>query len=132
MTYKLLLRIASIAMLVHFLGHTMGHLMWRDTPDAEGVIGAMAGTLFPFMGTERSFADYYEGFSWFVVLMLAAAAVWLWVLSSRPVLDRALLWPLAIMLLGFAGIELVYFFPFAAGMSALAGICTVVALVRKS
>jgi len=31
---KLLLRIASIIMLLHDAGHTYGHLTWKQTPDA--------------------------------------------------------------------------------------------------
>ncbi len=79
----------------------------------------------------RSFADYYEGFSWLVVLMLGTVAAWLWTLSSRPAVDRALLWPMALLLLGFAMIEAFHFFPFAVAMSALAGLCTLIAVLRR-
>ncbi|MBS1582540.1 MAG: hypothetical protein JST66_10110 [Bacteroidetes bacterium] len=134
MKHRLFLRIAAVCMLIHFLGHTWGHFLWKDTPDpgAQAVIKAMVGYRFPFMGVERSMADYYVGFSWFVVLMLAVSAVWLWVLAARPVLDRVLLWPLALLLLGFGLIELTHFFPFAAAMSLLAALCVLVPLLRKA
>jgi hypothetical protein len=130
MSHRILLRIAAICMLIHFLGHTMGHFMWRDTPGAESVIAAMSGTEFSFMGAERSFADYYEGYSWFVVFTLAAVTVWLWELSRRAV-DARLLFPLGMMLIGFAVIEAFHFFPFASAMSAVAGACTLGAAFRR-
>jgi hypothetical protein len=133
MKHRFFLRIAAILMLVHFLGHTFGHFQWEKTPDAgaQEVIQVMKAYSFPFMGVERSMADHYVGFSWFVTVTLALCVVWLWILASRPAFDRPLAWTLVVLLLSFGVLELVYFFPFAVGMSWAAAVCVLMPLVRK-
>ncbi|HEY2580610.1 MAG TPA: hypothetical protein VGI43_02315, partial [Mucilaginibacter sp.] len=61
---KILLRIASIIILIHGIGHTLGNAGWKGTEDpiAKGVVKEMTVHQFPFMGASHSIGDYYEGY----------------------------------------------------------------------
>ena len=61
---KILLRIASVIMLLHMLGHTMGALTWKDAPNAavKQVIDGMLGNRFDLMGRSVSIGDFFAGY----------------------------------------------------------------------
>jgi len=133
---KLLLRIASGAMIFHLLGHTYGHSAWKKATDPvkQGVISQMTGHKFPFMGSIRSLADYYDGFSWAtsIGLMFFAAILWL---AASAVKETAklvvkFLVATAICLFAWSIDEFIFFFPFAACNTLLASILTLVAIVQ--
>jgi hypothetical protein len=133
---KLLLRIASIVMFAHDIGHTFGHLSWKETPDPakREVVRQMTQNRFPFMGAVKSLGDYYDGYGFAASLALLLIAAILWIVSGSatqsPALARKLCLAISIILLAWGIDELVFFFPFAAAFSLLAMVLTVVALVQ--
>jgi hypothetical protein len=133
---KLLLRIASIVMFAHDVGHTFGHLSWKETTDPakREVVRQMTVNKFPFMGAVKSLGDYYDGYGFAASLALLLIASVLWVVSGsatqNPALARKLCLLISIILLAWGIDELMFFFPFAAAFSLLAMVLTVVVLVR--
>lgn len=133
---KLLLRIASVVMFAHDVGHTFGHLSWKATPDPakRAVIRQMTENRFPFMGAVRSLGDYYDGYGFAASLALLLIAAILWIVSGsateNPTLTRKLCLAVSIILLAWGIDELVFFFPFAAAFTLLAAVSTIAALVQ--
>ena len=136
MNPKILLRIAAIIMLLHTIGHTMGALTWRKTPDLakQSVIELMTARKFPFMGVERSMGEYYDGYGFACTLALLLIVALLWITSNvtphTNALVKNILFVLSFILLAFGIDELIFFFPFAAAFSLLAFLLTLVATLR--
>jgi hypothetical protein len=129
MKAKLLLRIAVALIVVHLIGHSIGHFTWKDSQgDAQKqeVIRQMTDYKFDFMGSKRSMGDYFEGYSALISIKYLVFILLLWPISSfadqHPTLGRKLIAPLSLGLIAFGILEFVYFFPFAALMSTLAGL----------
>ncbi|QHT67271.1 hypothetical protein GXP67_11800 [Rhodocytophaga rosea] len=128
MKAKVIVRIAALLILVHLLGHTMGHFTW-DTPEdtkMKQVVEAMKTHKADFMGAAKSMADYYTGYSLMILGLFAMSILLLWFISGfindqRQIANR-LLYPIGIVYILFGIIEYLYFFPFAASMSFIAGI----------
>lgn len=80
----LLLRIASIFVLLHFLGHTLGGMMSAPShgPEEVAVIDSMKSHIFNFMGSLRSYWDFHQGFGFSISLNLLAQTVLFWLLGS--------------------------------------------------
>jgi hypothetical protein len=138
MNSKILLRIAAFLMLFHTLGHTMGALSWKEAPNpAVGqVITAMQTNQFVFMGRTSTIAGFYEGYGVIMIFVLLLISLVLWLLSGQtenPLTGRLLI-PIAVFLLLLAVAEFIYFFPFAAAISFLAGIAALLAwlAIRKT
>jgi hypothetical protein len=138
MTSKLLIRIAAFCILIHLLGHTFGHTIWDkpEDPRMMDVVTSMKGYKAEFMGASKSMADYYHGYSLMIIGLFAITTWILWQASAninehRQAVTRMLL-PIGLGYLCFGVIEYLYFFPFAASMSFLAGLFTTFAVVRKS
>jgi hypothetical protein len=129
MTPKLLLRIAAILILIHGALHTIGFNQWKKDPDPakNEVIKQMTGQRFPFMGTSRNMGEYYDGFGYACSIALILIAFLLWIvsgeLSSNPSLAKKVIMVISFGLLVWATDELIYFFPFAAGLTLFASIC---------
>jgi len=136
MNPKVLLRIAAILMLLHAIGHTIGALSWKKTPDAakQAVIESMTAHKFPFMGVERSMAEYYDGYGFACTLALLLITAVLWITSNVTPhsisLVKNILFVLSFILLAWGIDELIFFFPFAAAFSLLAFLLTLVATLR--
>ena len=136
MTPKLLLRIAAIIMLLHAIGHTMGALTWKKTPDAakQSVIESMTAHKFPFMGVERSMGEYYDGYGFACTLALLLIVVLLWITSNvaphTTALVKNILVVLSFILLAWGIDELIFFFPFAAAFTLVSFLLTLVATLR--
>ncbi len=133
---KLLLRIAAACVVVHFLGHLVGHFTWKDSKGnttREEVVRQMTEKEFDFMGATRSFGDYYEGYS--AVLLIVYLTLIMLILSiskfaeHQPQTARNLIAPISMCLIAFGILEFVYFFPFAASMSTLAGVAAFLSMV---
>lgn len=79
-----LLRIASALTLIHAVLHTAGGLLKSPAHGAQeiAVLNTMKGFQFDFMGSMRSYWDFYLGFGFFVTLGLVLQAVLLWQLAS--------------------------------------------------
>ncbi|HTD39792.1 MAG TPA: hypothetical protein VK671_04170 [Mucilaginibacter sp.] len=126
---KLLLRIAAILILIHGVLHTMGFSQWKQDPDParHEVIKQMTGQKLPFMGTSRNMGEYYDGFGYSCSIALILIALLLWIvsgeLSSNPSLAKKVILVISFSLLVWATDELIYFFPFAAGLTLVASVC---------
>ncbi|MDP9076935.1 MAG: hypothetical protein M3O71_05890 [Bacteroidota bacterium] len=128
---KILLRIAAIMMFLHTIGHTLGAFSWDEAPDAAvgKVIYGMKIVHFAFMGRQVTLASFYIGYGFTMILVLLPISILLWLLSTDAGsrLFTRLVPLLGVFLVMMAVIEYVYFFPFAAAFSFLAGICTLIA-----
>jgi hypothetical protein len=129
MKSKIFLRIASLLILVHLLGHSMGHLQWDKPKDPrmKEVVDMMKGYSTEFMGATKSMANYYEGYSLIMFFVFAMTILILWSVSSFADTHKdiavKIMYPIAITYLAFGVIEYFYFFIFAASISFLAGVC---------
>ncbi|MGA7161548.1 MAG: hypothetical protein WBZ48_11135 [Bacteroidota bacterium] len=130
---KLLLRIASIVMILHDVGHIGGSLTWKQAtdPEKQQVISQMTDHKFPFMGAMRSMGDYYDGYGFASALAILLIAAILWIVSGsvsqNPALAKKILITVSAILLAWGINELIFFFPFAASFSLLAMLLTAVA-----
>jgi len=120
-------------MIFHTIGHTFGHLNWRKAtePEKQEVIQQMTGHKFPFMGTERSMGDYYEGYGWAGTITLILMAAILWIISSITNENKTIAFKiactLALSLFAWSVMEFLFFFPFAACTTLLAATLTLIA-----
>lgn len=134
MKSKILLRIASILMLFHDIGHTLGHSGWKHAPDPakQAVIDQMTGSKFPFMGASHSMGDYFEGYGYAATLALLLISAILWIVSDTSVQNNSMVRKILIVttaiLLAWGIIELIYFFPFAASFTLLSMLLTGLAI----
>jgi hypothetical protein len=126
---KLLLRLSALLVGIHLLGHAFGHFSWKDTQgdrQKQDVIRYMTDYKFDFMGAARSMGEYYEGYSALILIKYLVFVLLLWAISNfaeaHPNISRNLIAPLALGLVAFGILEFVYFFPFAAIISMLAGL----------
>jgi hypothetical protein len=129
MKSKILLRVACLLILVHLLGHSLGHLSWDKPkdPKMKEVVDMMKGYSTEFMGASKSMANYYEGYSIIMFFVFAMTIMILWSVSSfietnKPIAVK-ILYPIAITYLAFGVVEYLYFFLFAASISFLTGVC---------
>jgi hypothetical protein len=128
---KLALRIAAILMLLHTAGHTMGALTWKKAPNVRvaAVVTGMKNEHFDFMGRSLTLASFFNGYGYSMIGVLLLISILLWLLSSTPVRSMILL--LGLFLVFMAITEFIYFFPFAAVFSLLAGISTLFAYQKS-
>ncbi len=79
-----LLRIASVLSFIHAVLHTFGGLLKAPShgPQEIAVLNTMKSFQFDFMGSRRTYWDFYLGFGLFVTLALLVEAVLLWQLAS--------------------------------------------------
>ena len=132
---KLLLRIASVLMLLHAAGHTMGSLTWKDNPDpaVAKVVEGMISQHFVFMGREASIAMFYSGYGVTIIFVLLLITALLWIVGDHAInqpLTKKLCMVLSIFLLLMGVTEWVYFFPLASIFSLLAAAFTCLAMIR--
>jgi hypothetical protein len=128
---KLLLRIASVIMLLHTVGHTFGALGWKNAPNAAvaSVIAGMEREHFNFMGRSSTIAGFYEGYGVINIFVLLLLSILLWLLSGQAAnpAARSMSVLLGIFMVIMSVCEYIYFFPLAAIMSLIAGICALLA-----
>jgi hypothetical protein len=128
MRSKILLRIACLLILIHLLGHSLGHFSWDKPkdPKMKEVVDMMKGYSTEFMGATKSMANYYEGYSIILFFVFAMTILILWSVSTfvdtHKDIAVKILYPIAIAYLAFGVIEYFYFFIFAASISFLAGV----------
>lgn len=133
---KILLRLASIVMILHDVGHMIGSLTWKQAaePEKQQVIKQMTGQKFPFMGAVRSMGDYYDGYGYASALAILSISAILWIVSGsltqNPNLAKKILITLAATLFAWGANELIFFFPFAASFSLLAFALTAIAALQ--
>jgi len=126
MTVKILLRIASIIMLSHLIGHSFGQNRWKidKNPVIKDVAQKMMGPKFLNMGVFRNMGDYFDGYGYSATISMSLFVVVLWLAScaitpANIFLNNVLL-TLGIAFLALSIVEFRYFFPFAAITTLLA------------
>jgi hypothetical protein len=131
MKAKILLRVAAVFMLLHTFGHTVGALTWKQAPDpaVQRVVDGMQQEHFPFMGRQVSLGAFFDGYGFSMIAVLLLVTLLLWMLSTAPVSRMILV--LGFFLLFLGNIEFIYFFPFAAAFTLLAGISTLFAYQKS-
>ena len=97
---QLLLRIAAVLTLIHAVLHTVGGLLGEPShgPEERAVIAAMKASVFDFMGSPRTYWDFYFGFGLFLSVGLVLQAVLLWQLAALAKSDPAKARPFMISL----------------------------------
>ena len=128
MKTKLILRIATLVILVHILGHIRGHAGWKTPkdPGQQEVVNQMLTNKAPFMGAVRSMGDYFEGYGQILTVVLVMMMAMTWIISGHaaqhPKIASTILAPLAGCFIAISVIEFIYFFAFAASISLVAGV----------
>ena len=128
MKAKLSLKIAAGFILLKVIGHTFGHFIWDkpDDPKMMEVVTTMKGYKAEFMGATQSMADYYNGYSLMILCLYSMTIFILWFasgfISEQRTIANKILYPFGIAYLIFGVLEFLYFFPFAASLSFLAGV----------
>ena len=132
MTAKVLLRIASILMLLHTAGHTMGALTWDQAPNGKvaAVVAGMKAEHFDFGGRSVSLAGFFSGYGFSMIGVLLLVSFVLWSLAAEP--NRRFILLFGLFLMFFGSCELIWFFPFAAAFSLLAGLFTLIAYGKSN
>ena len=131
---KVLLRIAAGLILIHLFGHGVGHKDWDNPTDPKmmDVVTSMKNYQAEFMGAAHSMADYYNGYSIIIFGLYGMSIALLWLASGfvqeQPTIAIKILYPIGIAYLFFGVVEFIYFFPFAASMSFLAGVLTILSI----
>jgi len=130
---KIFIRISSVLMLLHTAGHTMGALTWKEAPNSTvaKVVSDMQTVHFLFMGRQASLGSFFEGYGVINIFVLLLLTIALWIFSNAAdnPLTMKLLPVFAVFLLLMGVSEFVYFFPFAAIISMLAGLSALVASI---
>ena len=121
---KALLRIAGILMLLHAVGHTIGAITWKKAPNAtvQQVVDGMQSNHFDFMGRSISLGLFFDGYGFIMIGVFLLLTMLLWQLAAEP--NSKIMAMLSSFLLFMGICELIWFFPFAAAFSLLAGIIT--------
>ena len=130
------LKIASVILILHAVGHMFGMAGWNKgaTSEQQSVIHAMTDHRFPFMGVNRSFADSFNGFGNIATLSLLLMAWLLWIVGTftnqYAVVSKKLAGTLFIGLFLQSILEFIYFFPAAAIMTLVAALLTGISFLR--
>ncbi len=83
MKTTLFLRIASVAVIVQSVLHTIGGVFGKPTPGAASVaVAAMKANHFPVMGLDRTYWDFYIGFGLAITISLVMEGVVFWLLAN--------------------------------------------------
>jgi hypothetical protein len=112
----LLLRSASIVALLQGLAHTflIVSATPKHGPDEIAVVSAMKAHRFDFLGSLRSYWDFYFGYALFVALTCGVEAVLFWQLAAVAAAQPALARPMIALFcganIGFALLAAKYFF----------------------
>jgi hypothetical protein len=89
-----------VLLILFALGHTWGFRQVDPRWGAGEVVHGMKSVRFAAQGFDRSFWNFYEGFGFFVTLLLLFAAVVAWQLGTLPVQQiasmRVIAWALTI------------------------------------
>lgn len=115
MSRAALLKCASLAAGLLFLGHTLGR-PWTPGGSARGaaLVTDMKAVRFPVMGVERGYWDFYQGFGLTVSLFLLAFAVLLWQAAGMSVRSPGSERPILVTAFAAFGamavLEAIYFF----------------------
>jgi hypothetical protein len=82
MSATLLYRTASVLLLLFAAGHQAGFRRVRPEWHLDGVVGQMRSTSFNVQGAERTYYDFFQGFGFFVTVLLVFSALLAWQLGG--------------------------------------------------
>ena len=131
----LFLRIASVLTLIHCILHTVGGVFGSPQHGAEeiAVIHAMKSHRFDFLGSMRSYWDFFFGYGLFITLVLLILAILFWQLSvfwtRNPALVRSIIVLFSINFLVMAIVSWRYFFIAPAITELLIAVCLGIAVM---
>jgi hypothetical protein len=136
-TSRLLLRIASIIMLLHAVGHTLSIISWQKQNGKIpfGVVKIMQDIHFSFQGKDATMAAFFSGHGYAGTILLLLITSILWLLSDAKDKYSTKILCLAGFAIIFLAIdELLYFFPMAVAFSLIAAVLVFIAirLIKKS
>ncbi len=133
---KLLLRISAVLMFILAGLHALGHMQWKTiTSPAYGeVVKQMTVPKFPYMGAVHSLGDYYDGYAYFITIVLILIGALLWALSDLaikyPPVGLKLLIPVTVFIILSFFDTIIFFFTFAAAFIGLSSILFALAIVK--
>jgi len=131
MKTKLWIRIASVLMFLHTVGHSFGTFN-KNTPNKKiaEILEQMAQNHFDFMGRNASLGIFFLGYGVVLILFLLLSSLLLWFVSTEAEtsLGRKLLLLSTFFLVGLTVLEIIYCFPFF--LTLPAAICTGVAYFK--
>jgi uncharacterized membrane protein YoaT (DUF817 family) len=132
-TSKLLLRIASVIMLFHAIGHTLAIVTWQKPSGKipSDVVQKMQDKHFTFGGQDATMANFFSGHGYAGTIFLLLIVTILWILSGwteRKAIKILWIIGLAIGLLALD--EQIYFFPMAAVFSLIAAALVFVSIFK--
>ena len=116
MTPTMFLRIGSVVALVQFAAHTLLFVSSapKHGPEETAVVEAMKGHRFDFMGSMRSYWDFYFGYGLEAAFVCLIEAVLLWQLATIAKTDALVVRPIAALFflanVGHAVLAWKYFF----------------------
>ncbi|MGC4102377.1 LIC_13387 family protein [Ferruginibacter sp.] len=133
MRAQIFLKIASVIMLIHNIGHTIGHLGWTKAKEAgqKLAIDAMQNNKFMFMGRKSSFGKFYEGYGWAGTISMLLVMLLLWWGNTNSPESRRVVVLITLFLVCWGIMEWICFFPMAAIFSFVAATCCIIALCLK-
>lgn len=138
MTLKLVLRLATVFLFFHLLGHMVGASTWKDNPDRalQQTIKGMEQNKFEFMWARQSLAGHHDGYGYASALALLFFSVLIWVVSeadeSSKALSTRVVLICAVTLVLWGVLEIIYFFPFAAAFTLVAAaLCAYAFVILK-
>ena len=110
----LFLRIAAVLTLIHAALHTVGGVFGKPGPGPATVaVAAMKMNAFPFMGSTRTYWDFYRGLGLGVAIFLAVEGIVFWQLGSLARTAARQLRPiLVIFLVGYVVLAVNSYFYF--------------------
>jgi hypothetical protein len=130
MTSNILLKIASLIIFLHAMGHTMGIYTWQSAKSAvpKDLIQQMQAGNFMFGKTPANMADFYTGMGYAATIALLFVAYLLWI-SPKLSVESAnyVVYGIIVFLIILGILELRYFFPMAAIFSFLAAAIALIA-----
>jgi hypothetical protein len=129
----LFLRIASVLTLIHCVLHTVGGVFGTPKHGAEeiAVIEAMKSHRFDFLGSVRSYWDFFFGYGLFVTIALLVLSTFFWQLATfartNPVWIRSVLVVFGLNFVGMTIVSWRFFFAGPAVVELLIAACLAVA-----
>ncbi len=138
MKLSLFLRIASVLTFIHCVLHTVGGVFGSPTHGQEevAIIDAMKSRRFEWLGSMRSYWDFFFGYGLIVTLALLVEAILLWQLAMYAKANPGWVRPIAALLLfNFVAMSIVswkYFFIAPAVTEVLIAACIAIALLAPA
>ena len=137
MNATLFLRIAAVLSFIHCVLHTVGGVFGSPAHGAEeiAVIETMKSHHFDFLGSVRSYWDFFFGYGLFVTIILFIVAIVFWQLAGLAKTNPSAVRPIAAMFclnfLAMAVVSWKYFFLAPAVTELLIAVCLALASAKS-